>query len=277
MTKRRKMTYIITAIILIPILLIALGYFYGSRHFIVKEQTIYFDNLPAEFDGYRIAQFSDFHALAFHCGHEEDVAEAVKLINDQHCDLIAFTGDLVTMQADELNGFEDQLRLLSAPDGVVSIMGNHDYALYRRDFNTAQRLADIRDLHRRQRAFGWNLLLNDHTIIHRGNDSIAIVGVENDGAARRFPSLGDLPRATKGIQNGTFSILLSHDPTHWRRKVIPETDIDLTLSGHTHAGQFEILGWSPVSFVYKEWSGIYTNEKTDKDGKIITQTLNVSN
>lgn len=128
------------------------------------------------------------------------------------------------------------------------------------------RKADVKDLQRRERSFGWNLLINNHDIIHRKKDSIAIIGVENDGRPP-FPSLGDLPKATKGIGKGTFSILLSHDPTHWRREVLPKTDIQLTLSGHTHAGQFKVFGWSPVAFVYDEWSGAYSEGK---------QILNVS-
>ncbi len=273
---RRKMWITLAAIVAFLLVLGCIGYFYGSRHFVVHDRTLYFDNLPDSFDGYRIAQFSDFHAMSFHMGHEEDVRTVVDLVNSQHCDLIVFTGDLVTIQSGELDGFDSCLASLSAPDGVMSIMGNHDYALYQRGLTPGQRREDVRKLQRRQRDMGWQLLLNDHRIIRRGGDSIAVVGVENDGEAPRFPSYGNLPKAMSGIGDGTFTVLLSHDPTHWRRKVIPDTDIELTLSGHTHAGQFKVFGWSPVSWVYQEWSGRYGNEKTDKTGRSVRQTLVVS-
>ena len=103
---------------------------------------------------------------------------------------------------------------------------------------------------------GWKFMKNKHDILHRGNDSIAVIGVENDGNPP-FPQYADLPKASAGTE-GMFRILLSHDPTHWRRNIIPQTNIQLTLSGHTHAGQFKVFGWSPVSYVYREWSGAYT-------------------
>lgn len=253
------------------------GYVYGSRHFVVHHRTFYFDNLPPAFDGYRIAHFSDFHAMSFHVGHEADVPKLVELINQQQCDMIAFTGDIVTMKADELDGFEESLSRLSAPDGVYAIMGNHDYAMYMRNYTVSQRMADIKDLHRRHAAMGWKLLLNDHDVIHRGEDSLVIVGVENDGTPPHFPQFGDLVRATDGVTDDAFKVLLSHDPTHWRRSVIPETNIQLTLSGHTHAGQFKVFGWSPVAMVYDEWSGPYYNTRTDATtGQTINQALHIN-
>ncbi len=263
-------------IILLVLVLVGVGYFYGSRHFVVEETTITFDDLPEEFDGYRICQFSDFHSFAFHCGHEEDVQKVVDLINAQQCDLIVFTGDLVTVQANELDGFMESLSRLSAPDGVISIMGNHDYAMYQRKFTKAQRRNDIKDLYKRQRDMGWQLLLNDHTSIHRGEDSLVIIGVENDGTPPHFPRFADLKKAMRGIDAQAFQIMLSHDPTHWRRSIIPETNVQLTLSGHTHAGQFRMFGWSPVKMVYKEWSGVYKNIKTDPSGRTIPQKLHIS-
>ncbi|MBO4565262.1 MAG: metallophosphoesterase [Bacteroidaceae bacterium] len=270
------MLIILGVILLLVLLLVGVGYLYGSRHFVVEESTLYFDDLPDEFDGYRICQFSDFHAFAFHRGHEEDVQKVVDLINAQHCDLIVFTGDLVTIQADELDGFMDQLSRLSAPDGVISIMGNHDYAMYQRRFSKAQRRNDIKDLYRRQHDLGWQLLLNEHTSVRRGDDSLVIIGVENDGTPPHFPRFADLKKAMNGIDDQSFQIMLSHDPTHWRRSIIKDTDVQLTLSGHTHAGQLRVFGWSPVTMVYKEWSGVYENEKTDSSGRIIRQKLHIS-
>ena len=239
------------------VLILITGYCWGKNHFVVHQQTFVFDNLPPAFDGYRIAFFSDLHIGTFRQGNEKDVQTIADLINAQEADAIMFGGDLVNYQCAEVYGFEQQLSSLKAKDGVFSIMGNHDYSSYIRYASEEEKQADIKKLEAKQREFGWTLLLNEHSIIRRGNDSIAVVGVENDGKPP-FPSLGDLPKATKGIADGTFCILLTHDPTHWRRKVIPETNISLSLAGHTHAGQFKVFGWSPVKYVYDEWSGAYT-------------------
>lgn len=242
---------------LFAVIILVYGHLLGRKRFVIHNQTFYFADLPAQFDGYRIAQFSDMHIGSFRMGHEGDVEKIVDLINSQHCNLIAFTGDLVNHKASELDGFEGALRRLSAPDGVFSIMGNHDYSMYMRYTSEKERRADVLDLQRRQRSYGWKLLLNDNVVLRRGNDSIAIIGVENDGRPP-FPSLGDLPKATKGLNKNTFSVLLSHDPTHWRREVLPKTRIQLMLSGHTHSGQFKVFGWSPVKNVYDEWTGAYS-------------------
>ena len=136
-------------------------------------------------------------------------------------------------------------------------MGNHDYSMYIRYPNEEERAADVQELQNRIRSYGWNLLLNEHRIIRRGKDSLIIAGVENDGRPP-FPALGDLPKTMKGLKRSCFTVLMSHDPTHWRRNIIPQTNIQLTLSGHTHAGQFKVFGWSPVAHVYREWSGAYS-------------------
>lgn len=261
---RRIMRIVAMTLSLFAVILLCYGYLHGRSRFVVHQQTYYFRTLPKQFDGYRIALFSDLHVGTFADGHQRDVETIVNLINAQQCDAILFAGDLVNYETQELDGFKDMLRKLKAPDGVFSIMGNHDYSIYMRVPESVKQ-AEIRELVRREQSYGWTLLLNDHRVLRRGKDSIAIIGVENDGRPP-FPSLGDLTKATRGLKNvmtpnktnyHTFSILLSHDPTHWRRNVIPETNIDLTLSGHTHAGQFKVFGWSPVAFVYDEWSGTY--------------------
>lgn len=266
---RRIVRIFAMTIALFSVIVLLYGYFIGRSHYIVKEQTLVFDNLPKAFDGYRILQFSDMHLGTFGDNHQQDVEAIVDLINSQKCDAIVFTGDLVNYQARETDGYRRNLSKLQAPDGVFAIMGNHDYSMYIKTLTPEMVRADIAELQRRERSYGWQLLLNENTVLHRGKDSIAIIGVENDGEFP-FPSLGDLPKACKGLQgvmrnknaktpvNHTFSILLTHDPTHWRRNVLPETRIDLSLAGHTHAGQFKVFGWSPVALRYKEWSGIYT-------------------
>ena len=244
------------------------GYYLGRFRYQVHQQTIGFFDLPAAFDGYKIVQFSDLHIGTFRGGHEIEVQRIADLINDQHPDMVVFTGDLVNRQSKELDGFQCMLSEITAPDGVYSSLGNHDYALYTHSFTNSERLKDKLELIRRQRSYGWTMLLNDHAKITRGNSHIYIAGVENQGYAKlRFPKLANLPKAMQGIHPGDFTILLSHDPTHWRHDITGKTSIQLTLSGHTHAGQFKVFGWSPVSWVYPEWTGTYVEG---------AQVLNVS-
>lgn len=238
-------------------IVLSVGYFWGRHHYVVHQQIFFFDDLPEAFDGYRIAQFSDLHIGTFRDGNEADVAKIVQLINEQKCDAILFTGDIVNHQCAELDGFRRDLQKLKANDGVFAVMGNHDYSMYIKYPSEKDREADVKELQRRQQSYGWTMLLNDHRIIRRGNDSLVIAGVENDGRPP-FPAYGDLYKTMRGLKRSCFTVMLSHDPTHWRRNIVPQTNVQLTLSGHTHAGQFKVFGWSPVAHVYDEWSGSYS-------------------
>lgn len=245
------------AFLMLLLMILAYGYFIGSRQFVVNRQTYYFRDLPEEFDGYRILQFSDLHLGTFRHGHQQDVDSIVALINRQHCDAIMFAGDLICKSSEELAPYDSLLSQLRAPDGVYSIMGNHDYGTYNEFEYEVDRLIDVEALQEHEASYGWRLLLNDHVILHRANQRIAIVGVENDGIPP-FPQLANLDKAMKGVNTDDFCVLLTHDPTHWKRSIVNQTSIQLTLSGHTHAGQFKIFGWSPCSLRYPEWSGTYT-------------------
>lgn len=226
----------------------------GITRFQVKHVTYESERLPEGFDGYRIAQLSDIHIGSWQ-GRPEAVEKLVKLTNEQQADLIVFTGDLVNQQSHELDSFRPTLSRLQAPDGVYSVLGNHDYGTYYRWKNSREEADNLQYLREQQQAMGWRLLDNSHVILHHRGDSIALIGVENDGEPP-FPQHADLPRATEGTQ-GMFSILLSHNPTHWRREVLPESDIDLMLAGHTHAMQMTLFGRSLASLKYPEWSGMY--------------------
>ena len=231
------------------------GFTLGYRQIQVKEFTYTSARLPKAFDGYRIVQISDLH-LGTLRGREGVVENVVHEINACEPDLVVFTGDLVNYHADEVEPFRDILSGIRATDGVVSVMGNHDYAQYFHWPTSADSLADIRRLQQEQRNLGWHLLLNENLVLHRGQASIAIIGVENDGRPP-FPARADLKRAQQGVDSTTFKVLLSHDPTHWRRAVLPQTNIDLTLSGHTHGMQFQMGGFSPAAWIYDEWGGPY--------------------
>lgn len=243
-------------ILLVP----PLALLYGA--FIERNQTqtncvdIISENVPQTFDGYKIVHISDMHLLSF-IGREETLAQIVEKINAQQPDAILFTGDLVTQNSSEFNTTKDILARLHARDGVYSILGNHDYSFYNRWENEELRKKDADAIVAQQRAFGWNILLNENRNITREKDTLSIIGVENTSMKHKFRSFGNLTKATQGA-NGQFKILMTHDPSHWRAEVLPKTDINLTLSGHTHAMQSTLFGWSIISFLYKEFMGLYS-------------------
>lgn len=233
------------------------GAIWGKEYFQVKQVTFSSPDLPAAFDGYRILQLSDIHSGSWK-GNAEALQRAIALCNAQHPDLAVFTGDLVNSRADEMKEFMPVFSKLHTKDGVFSVLGNHDYGTYVRWNSEAERLANIDTLVMREEQMGWKMLMNDHRIIRRGNDSIALIGVENSGRPP-FPDRGDLPRAQQGTE-GMFKVLLSHDPTHWRRSVLPDTDIQLMLAGHTHDMQVNLFGFSFSRFIYPEYKGLYLQD-----------------
>ena len=230
------------------------GSIWGITRFEVKEVEYCSPQVPEGFDGYRIVQLSDIHIGSWQ-GNSDAIQRLVDLTNAQHPDLLVLTGDLVNQQSHELDGFQDILSQLRAPDGVYSILGNHDYGTYYHWKNQEEEKANLEYLIRQQGQMGWTLLNNSHAIIHHRGDSLALIGVENEGEPP-FPQYADLPRAMKGTE-GMFQILLSHNPIHWRREVIPQTDIPLMLAGHTHAMQGILFGHSLASLKYPEWQGMY--------------------
>lgn len=232
------------------------GIIAGWKRVTVEEVTITSPRVPEAFDGYRIVQLSDFH-IGTYATTPATVDSIVERVNSLDPDLIVFTGDLVNTSSEEIDQFKAILSRLHARDGVLSVLGNHDYCLYR-DYtppDTPER--QLARVVASEKEIGWRMLRNESMQIVRGNDSIAIVGVDNAGS-RMFPDKSDLRKATAGLPSGEFKILLSHDPSHWRREVLPASDIDLMLAGHTHAMQFKIAGWSPSAWVYPEWGGLYT-------------------
>ena len=251
----------------IPFASILYSIFKGKYNYKVWKYTLYFDNLPKAFDGYRITQISDIHCGSF--DNYEKIRYGVELINSQKSDVILFTGDLVNNLANEVHNWKSLFATLQAPDGVFSIMGNHDYGDYSSWETTEAKQQNLEHLFQLQKQMGWQLLLNEHCYLERNGEKIALIGVENWGHGR-FSKYGDLNRAMEGINTEDFKILMSHDPTHWQEVVLPENkDIQLTLSGHTHGMQCGIeipgwLKWSPSQYIYKYWGGMY-----EEDGKYL--------
>ena len=234
------------------------GAFFGTENFQIRETTILSKDLPKGFENYRIVQISDIHCGSW-AGNTKALQKAVNLINAQEPDLIVFTGDLVNNIATELDEFMPVLSQLKAKDGVYSVLGNHDYAMYIPWESPEKKEQNLIALKQKQADMNWILLNNRHVKLYQNGDSLALIGVENCGRPP-FPNYAKFPEAMEGTE-GMFKILLSHDPSSWRREVLPETDIQLTLSGHTHAMQTKIFGFSPAVWVYPEYEGLYTEGK----------------
>ena len=232
------------------------GLVWGWRHLVVRQQTITVPDLPKEFDGFRIVQVSDLHLEMFE-GQEAFIRSLVDSVNAARPDLIVFTGDLVSRQSREMLPFMDILSQMKAPYGVMSILGNHDYSIYGPFHGSPKAIEhDLYLFKDCQRQIGWDLLLNEHRFIRRDSAQIAVIGVENEGKSGKVRR-ADLPRAIEGVPDSCFKLLLTHDPWHWRHEVTRTTNIQLTLSGHTHAAHFRIGDVSPSRLVYSEWRGLY--------------------
>ncbi len=243
----------------IPFASVAYGLWRGGYNYKVHAHTLTFPNLPAAFDGFKLVQLSDIHSGSF--TRREEVLRGVEMANAQGADVILFTGDIVNNTADELDPWMDVFNRLTAPLGVYSILGNHDYGDYVRWESAEKKAANLQDLKARHGKLGLRLLLNENIQLERNGEKIALLGVENWGLPP-FPRYGNLDTASRGAEHLPFKILMSHDPSHWDAQVLGHaTKPDLTLSGHTHGMQFgvEIPGfrWSPVQYRYPRWAGLY--------------------
>lgn len=242
--------------------IMAYGYFFGRWQIETIHESVPSPALPSSFEGYKVVHISDLHLSTFD-GHPEKLQRLVETINAQQPDLICFTGDLVTIDTEEAMPYTDILKQMHAKDGIVSILGNHDFLIYNRTFaDSAAQMAEVERLSAYQReTLGWVLLRNEHIVLHRGADSISILGVDNihgDGQGFSTIDYGDLLRAASGTEG--FRILLSHDPSHWEAEVLHHTDIPLTLSGHTHSAQVRLWGWNPASWMFRQSWGKYTQD-----------------
>lgn len=247
----------------LPFFVIVYAVFKAVYKFKTYHVTVQHKDLPASFDGLKIVHISDLHIGSFNYRYPI-VERAVHIINDFDADLIFFTGDLVNNFAWELNGWEKVLEKMSSKVGKYAVLGNHDYGDYGH-WETAEAKKEnfetIKDFYN---LIDFRLLLNEGVVLTKNNQDLAIVGVENWGLPP-FRQDGDLEKALKDVKSIPFKILLSHDPSYWDEEVIPETDISLTLSGHTHGMQagINLMGkqWSPIKYKYKRWAGLYRHEQ----------------
>lgn len=232
----------------------AFGFIEGWKRLELKHITFTSPDLPPYFDGYRLVQITDFHLGSFPPGNDF-VQKVVDAANNEEPDMILFTGDLVNNQASEVEPYLETLGQLHAKDGIYSIWGNHDYCEYGNNHSIGALKRNRRMLYGYQESLGWHQLMNEHHVVSHGMASIAVIGVENPGQPP-FTNRSNLKKAMKGLNPDMFKILLSHDPHHWRREVVGKK-IQLTLAGHTHAGQLKIGKWTPARMAFKEWGGAY--------------------
>ena len=261
-SRRKFVSQIGLGIAAIPFLSLIYGVTVGKYNYKVIKQRIFFPDLPDAFDGMTITHISDVHSGSF--DNPDKINYAIDLINEQNSDLILFTGDIVNTDAKEMHPWIETFnRIKKHKYGKFSILGNHDYGEYvtwPSEAAKEKNFEDIKDLHQQ---IDFKLMLNEHAFIENGTDKIALVGVENWGV--KFKKAGDLKKASEGLSNEDFKILMSHDPSHWDAEInTHEKNFHLTLSGHTHGMQFGIeipgvIKWSPIQYVYKQWAGLYEN------------------
>lgn len=185
----------------------------------LREHTVAIDELPAAFDGYRVAQISDLHCGPFASG--ERVDGWVDEVNRLGADLVAVTGDLIANGATFVPVVAASLGRLRARDGVFACMGNHDY------FTDGEEMAAALE-----RA-GLTLLRNRGVDVRRAGAVLHVAGVDDTWTHRH-----DLDAALAARPAGAPVLLLAHDPA-----LFPDAarrGVALTLSGHTHGGQLGV-------------------------------------
>ena len=237
---------------------LAYGYFWGrwKVESVALEYT--HKDIPEAFDGFKIVHISDLHLSTFDDSPER-LDTFIEEINQNCPDIVCFTGDMVTVGRSEAEPYTDILKKISATRGVLSVLGNHDFMIYGFKRNSNREMA-VKELAEYQESvLGWNLLRNENTVVEAEDSSkITFLGVDNANFNNQgFPTIhrGDLKKAME--ETDGFRILLTHDPSHWKAEVLPETDIPLTLSGHTHSAQIKIFGWTPAKWSFNEISGRY--------------------
>jgi predicted MPP superfamily phosphohydrolase len=234
---------------------------FGNKYnYQIKKIKLSFKNLPEAFKGMRMVHISDIHSGSFQ--DIRAVNKGIDLILKQQPDLIVFTGDLVNDRAAEMEPYQNSFGRLTAPLGVFSTLGNHDYGDYVQWPTAQAKIDNLEALKKVHANMGWRLLMNEHVLLEKNGEKIALLGIENWGAKARFPKYGKMDLAYPGTENVPFKILLSHDPSHWDAQILAEyPGIDLMLSGHTHGMQFGLenpyFKWSPVQWMYKQWAGLY--------------------
>lgn len=248
----------------VPLTSLSWGIISGAYDYQVRRVNLVLPNLPKAFDGITMAQISDIHSGSFY--NKTAVKGGVEMLMGEKPDFVFFTGDLVNNLTNEVRDYQDIFSKVKAPLGVYSSLGNHDYGDYYfgKESSPAKvkNLKDMVDVHK---VMGYDLLMNEHRRLKVDGEEIGILGIENWGMGR-FPKYGKMELAVQNTDDLPVKLLLSHDPSHWRGEVLQKyPQIDAMFSGHTHGMQFGVrlkeYQWSPVQYIYKEWAGLYQEQK----------------
>ena len=249
-------------ITLIFTLIVLQGIIIGRTNYKVEHVSLVFPELPKSFEGIKIAQISDMHLGSF--GDSLDVRKGIDILMNEKPDIIVFTGDLVNNESEEAVAMLPELSRLHAPLGMYSILGNHDVGDYRRWKTIEEKNTNLKLLLETEKKAGFKVLIDENFMIKKGMDSICIIGVNSWGKPP-FKDYGNIDKAMTNATNAPFKILLTHNPSHWDHKIVRKTDIQLSLSGHTHAMQFGInccgIFWCPLKWMYPHWAGLYNEGK----------------
>lgn len=261
-SRLKFLNYIAVGMAALPFVSFIYGMVKGAFDYKVRNVKVILPQLPSSFNGLKIVQISDIHSGSF--VSTTHIEEAINIVMQQKADIIFFTGDLVNNEATETEPFIEILSRVKAPMGVFSTLGNHDYGDYKTWESPEAKVKNLQDLKDIHAQLGWKLMMNEHVALKKGDDEIALIGIENWGGNLNFPKYGDMKKAHAGTEKYPVKLLLSHDPSHWEMQVRKDyKDVDITFSGHTHGFQFGIeipgwIKWSPSQFVYKQWAGLYT-------------------
>lgn len=231
------------------------GLTYGVSNIQVKHVDLYFKDLPKSFDGYRIVHVSDLHLGTFNGWRSKILKAEMDSIEKQKANLICFTGDLQNIRPEEVEKMASVIR--QPMKGTISVLGNHDYTEYIKGDAKEKAAEEARLIKAEEEILKWTLLRNQNTrITSPAKESVYVCGTENDGRPP-FPNYSNYRKAMQGIRPNSFVIMLQHDPSAWKRSILPKTTAQLTLSGHTHGGQMQIFGWRPTSIRQQEDYGLY--------------------
>lgn len=248
----------------VPLSSLSWGIISGAYDYQIRRVNLKLPNLPKAFDGITLAQVSDIHSGSFY--NKVAVKGGVDMLMAEKPDFVFFTGDLVNNLTSEVKDYQDIFSKVTAPLGVYSVLGNHDYGDYHFGKGTSPaKVKNLNDMIATHKIMGWDLLMNENRRLKVEGEEIGILGIENWGMGR-FPKYGKMELATQNTDDLPVKLLLSHDPSHWRGEVLQKyKDVDVAFAGHTHGMQFGVrlkdTQWSPVQYIYKEWAGLYQEQQ----------------
>lgn len=259
--KLKSITLFGLTLCILTFILIIYGMFVGKNDFTVRNTTIFSSKIPQSFNKFKIVQISDIHIGSFYYNSNK-LNEVVRTINNLHPDIVILTGDLVNNFEEEADSYDSCFANIKAKYGKYAVLGNHDYGDYSVWRTPETKQVNLNKIILHYKAMGFQLLRNTSEIISNGKDSILIAGVDNWGMPP-FKQYGDLKKALQKSLPNKYTIMLSHDPTHWDKEIQYKKNVDITFSGHTHGMQLGIekfgIKWSPIQYRYKQWAGLYQN------------------